>query len=141
MEKIITKTEKLLESIDDTDNYEKKVDIYKKVNKMITECSDKLNTIKDTIECPEKYIEENNDYHLSDDSVSNIVPPDYTEMKQLLDKSELFDHYVKRLEELQQLYETEMDVDKKLEIYVETYSVIHWCKSYLNSKTLDTHEV
>jgi exonuclease VII small subunit len=136
MENIIKKISKSIDTIENADNYDTKLKLYKNVKVKVNECEKKILYMKNTVENPNDYINDNvKNYTNSDESESSIVPLDYAEMKTLFDKSEIFDCYVKRLHEIEESYENaQLSVENKLTLYVESHTLIRWCKSYLNKK-------
>lgn len=139
METVIKKIGKSIDAIEDSDNYETKLKLYKNAKSKIGECEKKILSMKNTIENPNNYIQDNIDnYTLSDESESSTVPLDYSEMKTILDQSEIFDCYMKRLKEIESGYDNEsISIETKLKLYIESYTLIKWCRSYLNKKETD----
>ena len=136
MENIIKKISKSIDTIENTDNYDTKLKLYKNVKNKVNECEGKILYMKNTVENPNDYINDNvENYTHSDESESSTVPLDYAEMKTMLDKSEIFDCYVKRLREIENSYENnQLSIENKLKLYIESYTLIKWCRSYLNKK-------
>jgi len=136
MENIINKIGKSIDIIEQSDNYDTKLKLYKNAKNKIEACEQKILYMKNTIENPNDHINDNiEDYTLSDESELSTVPLDYVKMKSFLDKSEIFDCYVKRLREIEMDYNNDtLTIENKLKLYIESYTLIKWCRSYLNKK-------
>lgn len=144
MEHIIHKINNIIESIENTDNYEAQLKLYKTAKDQVENCEKKILNIKKIIENPNSFIESNiENYTISDDSETSVVPTDYTEIKSLLDKNEIFDYYIKRLREIENLYETKINItfEEKLDLYIESFTIIKWCKSYLAKKDMSVEMI
>jgi hypothetical protein len=135
MENTIKKFDGFIEKIDSTDNYNKKIKLYKHAQKKLDDCEKKLTQLKEQIENPSAHI--HNTYDDQEGSEESIVPLDYNETKALLDKEEMFDYYVKRLKEINNEYNTnsKMSIENKMDLYIESYAIVRWCSKYLDKKS------
>ena len=147
MDNQIKSIEKDIQEIEDSDNYDYKVTRYAVVKKTVKKCMDRVNSMKQSIDNPDQYLEKKKpdsesekdptSSESSNDSNISMVPLGHEDDKGFLDKDEAFEHYIDCINDIKKDFENkDLDLEEKFDKYMEAYSIVKWCNIYLDKKKL-----